>query len=361
MAIQFQDLSTGPIGWWEWDFGDGDVSNEQNPLHQFPAPGWYWVCLTVSSPVKECNDIICIRIQVPQPTNCASTFTWTQSAVFPFTIDFTALPGPDADSLMWDFGDGITATGMNPQHTYADTGSFVVTLTATSYHNTVSCWSVYTDTVKVYIDPCISSFMAIPNPTNPLEVSFISSASGSVNSHFWNFGDGRTSFEINPVYTYSDTGTFYVCLTVSNFYYPQYCDDTSCQDVKIQITRCEADFISLQDTIYPLKFQFLNNSAGMLNAFNWDFGDGHSSTETNPLHSFPSPGDYQVQLIVQNTQYPELCGDTTNQVISISSLDCSASFSYLNDSLRPLDFKFFSQITGIPDHIEWNFGDGTTS
>jgi len=361
LAIQFVDISSGIYSWWEWDFGDGQTSNLQNPLHTYQTPGIYEICLTISSPTKECLDTYCMKIPVPVPGDCHTTFTWEQAPEFPFAVSFISQPGPDVEFFAWDFGDGNTSLLANPVHTYGDTGIFVVSLTATNHHNPVNCNSVYYDTVIVRIEPCISSFMMIPSPTNPMEVTFIATPAGTVNSYYWNFGDGRTSIEPNPVHIFTDTGFFEVCLTVSNYYYTLFCSHTSCQTIKVSIDRCMADFFYEQDSIYPLKYKFYNTSSGVLSGFLWDFGDGQTSTEINPLHSYMAPGNYTVWLKVRNLLYPELCTDSVSKVVSTGSLECTAEISWMSDSLRPLDIKFFSIASGNPDYLLWDFGDGTTS
>lgn len=361
LAIQFVDISTGVYSWWEWEFGDGQISNLQNPLHTYQNPGIYEICLTISSPTKECLDTYCMKILVPVPGNCHTTFTWEQAPEFPFAVSFFSQPGPDVEFFAWDFGDGQTSDLANPFHTYSDTGVFIVSLTATNHHNPVNCNSVYFDTVIVRVDPCVSSFMMIPSPLNPMEVSFIATPAGTVNSYYWDFGDGRTSMEPNPVHTFTDTGYYEVCLTVSNYYYTLFCSHTSCQTLKISIDRCLADFFYEQDSVYPLKYKFFNTSVGVLSGFLWDFGDGQTSTEVNPLHSYNAPGDYTVWLKASNVLYPEHCNDSVSKMLSTGSLECTAEISWTGDSLRPLDIKFFSVTSGHPDFLQWDFGDGTAS
>lgn len=361
LDIQFIDLSTGPIGWYTWDFGDGFQSHEPNPLHSYQQAGTYLVCLTVSSPVKDCYDVKCIQITVPLPTNCFTPFTSEPSGANPFIYTFTAYPGPDVDTLLWDFGDGNTASGTVETHTYNDTGTFVVSLTAFNHHNPTGCYSLMTDTIHIFLQPCISAFMMYAPSYNPLKVHFIPVAQGDVNYYYWQFGDGKTSFEVSPVHTYTDTGMFKVCLTVSNTSWPTFCTDTSCQWIQIKVDRCKADFTWEQNPVYPLKFSFTNLSTGVLNSFFWDFGDGDTSNAIEPIHSFPAPGSYTVKLKVRNKNYPDVCSDSTEKIINIPSLACTAAFSYTTDSLRPVDVSFFAEITGTPDIVMWDFGDGSTS
>ncbi|MGC8864337.1 MAG: PKD domain-containing protein [Bacteroidales bacterium] len=361
LDIQFINLSTGPIGWYTWDFGDGFQSNEPDPLHSYQQPGTYWVCLTVSSPVKDCYDVKCLQIIVPIPTNCYTPFISEPSGSNPFFYTFTAYPGPDVDTLIWDFGEGNLAGGLVQTHSYTDTGTFVVSLTAFNHLNPTGCYSLITDTIHITVQPCISAFIMDAPSYNPLKVHFIPVANGDINNYYWQFGDGKTSFEVSPIHTYTDTGTYQVCLTVSNSLWPAFCTDTSCQWIKIKPERCKADFSWEQNSVYPLKFSFTNLSTGILNSFFWDFGDGDTSDAIEPIHNFPEPGSYTVKLKVKNKNYPEVCSDSTQKIINIPSLACTAEFTFTTDSLWPVDVSFVSAITGTPDVVQWDFGDGSTS
>ncbi len=361
LDIQFANLSSGPIGLYTWDFGDGFISYEENPMHSYQNPGTYLVCLTVSSPTKDCYDVKCIQITLPLPVNCYTPFETDTSGSNPFLVYFTAFPPPEVDTLLWDFGDGHTGRGLNISHNYTDTGSYVVSLVAYNHHNPTGCYSQVMDTVSIHFEPCVSAFMMTSPSYNPLQVHFIPISSGKINFYYWQFGDGKTSFEVSPIHTYSDTGTFKVCLIVGNSIWPQYCYDTACQELVIKISRCKADFGYEQNSVYPLKFSFVNQSIGVLNQFIWDFGDGDTSHAIEPIHSFSAPGDYEVKLKVSNLNYPEICTDSIVKIISTGNLSCTASFWWINDSLHPVEVTFFSEITGSPDLILWDFGDGTLS
>ena len=67
---------------------------------------------------------------------------------------------------------------------------------------------------------------------------------------------------------------------------------------------CQASFTHLQDSLYPLKVHFINTSTGLINNWLWDFGDGTTSTLSNPTHTYIQPGTYQVSLQVGNTMNP---------------------------------------------------------
>lgn len=359
LAIQFTDYSTGDLSFWDWDFGDGTHSSQQNPLHQFPDSGTYVVCLTVSSPVKECFDTYCDTIIVPVPSDCFTPFTYYQVPEDPFQVYFTAIPGPDIESLEWDFGDGTQSSSLAPFHEYAGPGTYIVTLSATNHHNPVYCHSVFYDTINVRFDECLSNFTFQPTQGYPFEIRFTSLAQGSFNSIFWDFGDGRTSNEMNPTHLYNDTGTYNVCLTIGNYNFPNYCEDVFCNQVKIDLISCQSLFSYVTDSLLPLKVKFINQTIGIANQHVWQFGDGTGSEELNPQHLYSSPGNYQVCLSVFNNLFPEYCDDSICQIVNVELTECAVDFDWETDSLRPLEVQFNSIITGNPDKIVWDFGDGS--
>ncbi len=125
LVVQFNDLSTGLVSSWLWDFGNGDTSTLQNPSTVF-APGTYTVTLTVSDgsnmDTETRSDYITVFVG---PT---ASFSATPVG---FTVNFTNTSTPgDAmlSSRNWDFGDGNTSTATNPTHTYAASGTYAVSL-----------------------------------------------------------------------------------------------------------------------------------------------------------------------------------------------------------------------------------------
>lgn len=119
---------------WQWDFGDGTTSSDQNPSHIYTKVGAFNVALTMA------NDQLA-ALTGPGPTVTVSSPTAQFVAdpvlgILPLTVQFT---GPDDDefgtaltSWHWDFGDGTTDTSQSPSHNYTRAGTFIPTLLATN-------------------------------------------------------------------------------------------------------------------------------------------------------------------------------------------------------------------------------------
>ncbi|MDX2160634.1 MAG: PKD domain-containing protein [bacterium] len=130
----------------------------------------------------------------------------------------------------------------------------------------------------------------------PLSVQFTNQSSGSITRVFWNFGDGGTSSENNPVHVFNSPGLYSVTLTVEG---PGGTSNVSRQISAQSANPPVAGFTSNVTTgIAPLTVQFTDQSAGTVTAWAWNFSDGTGSTERNPSHVFVTPGVYNVLLTV---------------------------------------------------------------
>jgi len=132
----------------------------------------------------------------------------------------------------------------------------------------------------------------------PLEVCFTDLSTGEPTSWYWEFGDGGTSTEQNPCYTYGQPGCYTVTLTVAN-------DCTSGSETKVgHICTYElpdANFSAEPTAGYvPIEVEFTDLSTGEPTAWHWTFGDGDTSDEQHPIHTYDEPGLYTVVLTVEN-------------------------------------------------------------
>jgi PKD repeat protein len=130
LEVRFVDRSTGSPTSWMWEFGDGNTSARQNPVHVYQAAGTYTVRLNASNAGGSNIERKVYYITVNsayQPPGAAFTATPPTSAQ-PTTVEFfDRSTGPPA-SWEWDFGDGAGSDLQNPVHTYPGGGTFVVTL-----------------------------------------------------------------------------------------------------------------------------------------------------------------------------------------------------------------------------------------
>lgn len=289
-VVTFNNTSQGGTSFL-WDFGDGNTSTSPSPTHSYATIGTYTVCLTTTSPCGTDSTCQTITVSCPAPN---AGFTTASTGI---TVNFSDASSAGITAWAWDFGDGGTSTQQNPTHTYGTPGSYLACLIATSPCGV----DTFCDSVEV----CAlvsSNYAALPTG---LSVSFNSLASGGSN-YDWDFGDGGTSTQQNPNYTYAAAGTYTVCLTVSNN-----CNaDTFCSPVTV----CAAAAANFGFTSAgTFNYSFMDQTNGPPTAWAWDFGDGGTSNLQNPSHTYASLGSYTVCLVITDA-----CGvDTTCQSITL--------------------------------------------
>lgn len=360
LRVQFSDLSMPGAGntnvSWSWDFGNGLTSTQQNPLVTYNTAGTYTVSLTVT------NDKGCTRtvtrpnyITVTNGVDAAFTFSNPTVCHAPATINFTnTSTGPPTLSYQWDFGDGNFSTAISPSHTYLADGSYVVTLVTTSTAGCVDTFrsnpiviGAFTTSFNAPLTACINERVTFTNTSAPVPVSAT-----------WNFGDGGTATGINSNHTYTLPGTYTVRLynTYSS------CTDSAQQTITIN-PRPVADFTAPATVRCepPFTVNFQDMSTGGATGWQWDFGDGNTSTLQNPSHTYTSYGSFTVTLVATNAFG---CTDTIRRTNYIRIQRASISIPNLPErGCIPYTTTFTPTITSLDavTSYNWDFGDGGTS
>ena len=223
----FTSTATGQdIGDYQWDFGDGQTGDGQNVSHIYAQAGSYTVTHTVSSLTAGCTGSITQSVPVnPLPT---ANFTYTTVCSGTPTQFTSTSTGQGITNYQWIFGDGQTGTGQNPTHTYAQAGTYQVTLTVGNGSGT--CDDDITQTVTVNAPPVANFNYTTVCQGSPTQ--FTSTATGQgITNYLWNFGDGQTGTGQNASHTYAQAGTYTVTHTVSTS--TSGCEDQNTQQVTV--------------------------------------------------------------------------------------------------------------------------------
>lgn len=230
---QFTDLSfsgSGEITDWDWNFGDGNMSTQQDPNHTYTVPGEIPVTLTVTD-INNCDASttqIIDYFPVPALIVIApSSFV----GCAPADIFFNNLSFPidDTYDILWDFGDGGTGTEISPLYTYEDPGEYTVTVDITS---PIGCQTdtTFNELITILPAPTAGYTYSPEQPSNLNPVVVFDDESTGASNWFWDFGTGFTTFNQNPTYEFPDTGRYEVMQIVTH---PSGCQDTIIQIVDV--------------------------------------------------------------------------------------------------------------------------------
>ncbi|MCF8360256.1 MAG: PKD domain-containing protein [Prolixibacteraceae bacterium] len=200
----------------------------------------------------------------------------------------------------------------------------------------------------------IASFQANPvKGATPLEVSFENTSTGTIDSYLWDFGDGSYSTEQNPVHTYNSEGTFSVSLEVQGL---GEMDEMIKENlITVELILPIAGFTADNKIGNPpLNVEFNDISEGTINSWLWDFGDGGSSTEQNPVHIYENNGEYTVSLTVTNANGSET--KTKENYILITDKDPIGKNGQWTEQELPIDAEL-KTISFIDKNIGWILGE----
>ena len=361
IKVNFTDHSlsgSGTIVAWQWDFGDGAISNEQNPVNTYTLAGNFKVILKVTNSngcVKVISKSSYIRLQ--NGVKADFSFESANGCGTPAAISFNNKSiGTGQLHYKWDFGDGNTSEKQNPENIYQNGGVYSVRLIVTnSYgcsdtlikYNAINIGSIKADFTKPPIT-CAGTAFQLSNTSNP----------SSFAATTWDFGDGTTAAAANPLQNYPRPGTYNIKM-VTDF---GSCKDSVTKTITV-LPKPAAGFTATNNTgcTAPLQVVFTNTANDAV-SFKWDFGDGTTSALPNPEHNYLSPGSYSVTFIATNASG---CSDTIikenfvriipPKITSLSNLPAKGCIPV---TITPVAILSESLLA---DSYLWDFGDGTTS
>jgi len=293
-TVMFVDNSLGSIPLtYQWDFGDGATSTEPSPTHIYTTSGTFTVKLTVTNAYGTDTEIQNNLISLGMQPTAAFAANPTNGVV-PLTVQFSDQSAGTIDARQWDFGDGIRSTEKDPVHVYTTAGTYNVILTVSNGYGSSDAIKPAFITVA---GPIKAQFTATPTSGKaPIKVNFADKSLGNPTSWKWDFGDGNTSDEHNPVHTFTRGGTYDVTLTIGRGSLTA----SSVQSLSFGEAPKAEFTVSQRTGNPPFVVQFTDISTGTPTKWNWQFGDGITSSDQNPQHIYQKEGTYDVKLTVTN-------------------------------------------------------------
>jgi gliding motility-associated-like protein len=303
-------VAQGAIRQWEWDFDDGAFASQQHPQHVYQAPGNYEVTLSVVSD-SGCTDqytrivkIFALPVAsftVQNVCHGDSMIFRNQSSIYAGTLHYE-----------WHFGDNSTATAKHPVHLYDAPGDYDVTLFVTSSEGARD-----TITQKVTVYPNPEPHFDAPGVCDGYPTEFTNNTAinqGSIASYTWDFGDGTSSVQAEPVKQYLNPDVYQVKLSAES---ADGCKATYTGQAvvqKVPIANFSADNICLDEKAKVYNYSSID--VGTM-SYDWDFGDNTTSVLQNPSHQYPGKGTYPVQLTVTSNYG---CIDSLTRYVTVYGL-----------------------------------------
>ncbi|MFY0674301.1 MAG: PKD domain-containing protein [Bacteroidia bacterium] len=267
---------------YEWDFGNGNTSNIENPMYQYGTAGTYLVKMIVTSS-NGCTDSSNGSIEIyAVPT---ADFSVANACLGDTTI-FTNNCSGTITEYNWFLRQGNRSSKENPKVLYSEEGNLSVQLIITAEGG---CTDTVSKNVEVFEKP--NAAFTLKNACEGSEVIFnnqSSTGSGSL-THSWSFGDGNSSTDLSPAHTFTTEGTYSIELTVTT---ENNCSDSKTENIEI-FPLPNAEF-SFEHKGWG-QYDFAPDDANLV-SYEWNFGDGNTSTDLAPYHEYDAEGDYDVTL-----------------------------------------------------------------
>jgi len=342
--IAFSNQTNLPVNTYFWDFGDGNTSNDENPLHGYAEEGTYTVILTIGSVCGFSTIGKSVDIFLP-PT--ADFDIDTTFGCMPLTVNFSNSSSNNVDEFLWTFEGGTpeTSTEENPEVVYDEAGMYDVTLKVT---NDIGVDSI-TETSFIVVEelPIAEFSFTVESLTIDFE-----NMSTDYDTLLWEFGDGATSTLAEPTHTYVTEDTYDVTLSVINI-----CDTiTMVQSINLA-TLPTADYsVDVTEGCLPLTVVYTNSSSSNTSAWEWTFSGGtpSTSTEESPTVTYEAIGSFDVTLkVINNIGEDSLINSSFISVNDVPTVD----FAYSTEVFDVV----FTQLSSNYESLSWDFGDGNMS
>ncbi|NQT27469.1 PKD domain-containing protein [candidate division KSB1 bacterium] len=317
-----------------WDAGNVTFYLDADSLHMFEFPFYKMRYFTIGvddmyGPANPAPIISDVRIV--DNNAVIANFTANQTAgVAPLTVHFLDSSEGNILNHMWDFGDGQTSSEQHPTYIYENADTFTVSLIVSGQSKADTL--IRPDYIIITDPPPVADFTADTTMgLRPLEVQFSDLSAGIITSWLWNLGDGTNSTEQHPTHTYQTADTFTVSLTTTG--------------PGGEHTKTELDYITVlepppvadftADTtegIIPFEVQFSDQSTGQVSVWIWEFGDGETSSDQHPIHTYQDADTFDVTLTVTG-----LGGESTKKR---TGYIISSGTSGVDDQIRQIPDRF---------------------
>jgi PKD repeat protein len=345
-----------------WDFGDGFISYESNPEHTYHTAGTYTVTLKAADSDGNPQLTISHEIDVKGAGYLGYDIEFDASVRFgqiPLTVQFYN-QSPDADSWVWDFGDGTTSTDKHPTHIYTHPQTYTVKLVSTTGSDDYG--HIKENFIRATeLDIPIAGFTMDPDVetgTSPFTITLTDESTGTITSSYWDINNEVFEGDDPLLYTCVEPGIVIIKRVVKN----EDWIDEQMTSIYIKEQPTMQIYPSPSTGFAPIEVEFRSLIPFMFKRVLWNFGDDTTSTVLIPSHTYTIPGSYTVtfQVWKESILYPV---ETTiiYEVKDPANLPVPDFSGSVVSGNAPLQITFTDLTTGTVTAWSWNLGDGTRS
>ena len=356
LAANFENISSDADSYF-WDFGNGITDDGPTASQAFYTDGTvqtYDITLTAYDDLG-CTDTDTLTVTVFP----AADFTLdlgVETACSPLEMTLPVIAG--AQNVAWDFGDGTTSNQATPNYAWENTtgglDNYIVSVTGETEHG---CAGLAVDLITVKPQPTAAFNADALSGCEPLDAAFTSTSTAGTDLS-WNFGDGTSvsGSYVNHTFDGIDSNTaFDVTLTATH---PLGCADVATATVDVFAAAEYALNLSADSVCSPLELT-MPEIAGAQN-FTWNFGDGTTSNEATPTHTwFNASTGLMTATVTLEAETADGCAGTSQATVNIKPQPV-ANFMVANDEGCDPLVSQFNNYSVLADSYDWDFGDGTT-
>lgn len=360
----------------EWKFSDTSaVFKGLSVKRAFQKPGLYKVTLSAEDNGAANNSLqqssLNVYINSRPIANAGIDMVTCENTI---RFDGSGSTDPDGHPLVyiWDFGDGSAKdTGKVLYHTYKRPGTYPVILTVDDGQRLDNSKNSSSITIEINQAPVADAGKDKVVCSGEI-VLFDGSGSydpdGGLLKYFWDFGDGTTAEGQNPTKIYTKAGSYQITLRVkddSNLPCNTDIDQMIVTVAEAPVAVAGEDQTVCANTIVQFDGSESRDYDGVVNVFNWDFGDGNSGGGAKPTHVYAKPGVYRVLLTVTGDNVGECDNIGRDEMIVTVLAAPVAKFSFPKLAALDAPVKFDASASGTATGkivtYDWDFGDGTSA
>jgi len=361
-SLEVNFLSTSNADTYYWDFGDSTYSTDENPDHTYDFEGNYSVTFYAND-TNSCIDTLVKDDYIIVKKEDVDIFTMdTIIACSPYVFN-TDVYNIGVNFWNWDFGDGDLDTGSNVSHTYTQSGTYNISLFTDAPNG---CKYDLNNFAFLQIDN-LNVDATINSNCNDGSFNITNNTVGAI-QHQWNMGDGTIYNTPNVSHNYIPSQSYVITyesisdIGCSNFEYYTAVFDCNYPNTVI----CQMPIQNPINQTCGFRNVNMNSPFTTASSWEWEFGDGQSSTEKNPSHYYSTPGVFNILHVAY---YQNGTSDTLIINNFIDQNDLDPSFSLNKNEFCNYNTYTFSNNSSAATTWEWsldstvisnNFSDSLT-